>query len=156
MSTAYVALGANLPFQGKPPLVTLERALTALAAAGLSAHARSSVWRSPAWPPSDQPDYYNAVVAVDTGGYSPQALYRVLRDIEHSFGRERREPLAARTLDLDIVAIDAMAGDFGGIILPHPRMQERGFVLAPLAEADPSWRHPGLGVTAAAMWAAEL
>jgi 2-amino-4-hydroxy-6-hydroxymethyldihydropteridine diphosphokinase len=149
MSTAYIALGANLPFEGKPPQATLARALDAMSAAGFPAHARSGLWRSPAWPPSDQPDYYNAVAAIYTGGLSPQALYEVLHRIEEHFGRERRKRWAARTLDLDLLAIDALNGDFGGIELPHPRMHERAFVLAPLAEIAPDWRHPGLGVTTA-------
>jgi 2-amino-4-hydroxy-6-hydroxymethyldihydropteridine diphosphokinase len=154
MTTAYTALGANLPFEGKPPQDTLARALTALSAAGFPAYARSSVWRSPAWPPSDQPDYYNAVAAIPTGGLSPQALYEVLRRIEEHFGRDRRERWAARTLDLDLLGIDALNGEFDGIVLPHPRMHERAFVLAPLAEIAPDWRHPGRGVTAAELLAA--
>jgi 2-amino-4-hydroxy-6-hydroxymethyldihydropteridine diphosphokinase len=151
MSTAYVALGANLPFAGASPPETLSRALSALAMIGLKPHARSSLWRSPAWPPSDQPDFYNAVVALDSGGRSPQALFQILLEIEKRFGRERGQRWAARTLDLDIVAIDEMAGDFGAITLPHPRLQERAFVLAPFAEVAPTWRHPQTQQTAAVM-----
>ena len=148
MSTAFIALGANLPFDGFAPQQTLARAANALTAARLAPILQSSVWRSPAWPPSDQPDYYNAVAAVDATDHSPQALYAVLRSIEQRFGRERRERWAARTLDLDIVAIDGRLGEFDGIILPHPRMLERAFVLAPFAEIAPGWEHPLLGRTA--------
>jgi 2-amino-4-hydroxy-6-hydroxymethyldihydropteridine diphosphokinase len=154
MSTAYIALGANLPFEGRSPQQTLARAVTALSDAGLAPHALSGVWRSPAWPPSDQPDYYNAVVAVHTRGHSPQSLYRQLVTIEQQFGRERRERWAARTLDLDIVAIDDLTGVFEGIELPHPRMHERAFVLAPLAEIAPNWRDPRLDQSAAQLSAA--
>ncbi|MFT3726877.1 MAG: 2-amino-4-hydroxy-6-hydroxymethyldihydropteridine diphosphokinase [Terricaulis sp.] len=154
MSTAYVALGANLPFEALPPQDTLRCAVIALAGVGFEPLAASSLWRSPAWPPSDQPDYNNAVVAVEAGDHPPQALYEVLRKIETRFGRERRELYAARTLDLDIVALDGVCGVFGGIILPHPRMAERAFVLAPLAEIAPSWWHPALGQTAADLLAA--
>jgi len=148
MSTAYIALGANLPFEGHPAQQTLARAVTALSEAGFTPHTMSGVWRSPAWPPSDQPDYYNAVVAVDTRGHSPQSLYRALVTIEQQFGRERRERWAARTLDLDIIAVDDLAGVVEGIELPHPRMQDRAFVLAPLAEIAPNWRHPRLNQSA--------
>jgi 2-amino-4-hydroxy-6-hydroxymethyldihydropteridine diphosphokinase len=145
MSTAYIALGANLPFEGRSPQETLARALTALTAAGLPPCKTSSLWRSPAWPPSAQADYYNAVVALDMRGHSPQALYALLRAVEAGFGRERRERWAARTLDLDIVAVEGLYGRFDGIELPHPRMHERAFVLAPLGEIAPDWRHPVLG-----------
>jgi 2-amino-4-hydroxy-6-hydroxymethyldihydropteridine diphosphokinase len=145
MSTAYIALGANLPFESRPPQATLARALAALAAADLTPAKTSSLWRSPAWPPSAQADYYNAVAALDTRGHSPQALYQLLVAVETAFGRERRQLWAARTLDLDIVAVEGLCGRFDGIELPHPRMHERAFVLAPLAEIAPHWRHPVLG-----------
>jgi 2-amino-4-hydroxy-6-hydroxymethyldihydropteridine diphosphokinase len=129
----------------------LAQALAALQGAGLAPLVVSSIWQTTAWPPSDQPDYYNAVVAVDAGGVSPQALYQTLRAIELSFGRERRERWAARTLDLDIIAMEGLEGQYGDMTLPHPRMHDRAFVLAPLAEVAPDWRHPILGLTAAEM-----
>jgi 2-amino-4-hydroxy-6-hydroxymethyldihydropteridine diphosphokinase len=148
---AYVALGSNMPFEAVPTPRVLARAVSAIEAAGFKPLALSGVWESAAWPPSNQPDYYNAVVAVDPAGLSPQALYAALRDIELSFGRERREPNAARTLDLDIVAMDGRAGTFGAITLPHPRMHQRAFVLAPLDEVAPDWRHPETGLSPSEM-----
>ncbi len=147
---AYIALGSNLPFEGIESPLLLARAVAALKEAGLGVQARSSIWRTAAWPPeSGQPDYYNAVVAVDAGDLSPQALYEMLRGVEARFGRERRERWAARTLDLDIIAMGGLSGTFGGVTLPHPRLHERAFVLAPLAEIAPEWRHPDLGKSAA-------
>jgi len=144
---AFIALGANLPFDGIPAPRVLARAVTAIENAGLRVTALSGIWQTAAWPPSDQPDYYNAVVAIDPSGLSPQALYEKLRTIESEFGRERRERWAARTLDLDIVAMEGRAGTFGAITLPHPSMHKRAFVLAPLDEVAPEWRHPESGLS---------
>lgn len=145
----FVALGANMPFDGVAGPQLLARAVGAMQAAGLSLRALSGVWETEAWPQgSGQPDYYNAVAELDGAGLEPQPLYAVLSQIERSFGRERREKWAPRTLDLDIVSMDGFVGEFGGITLPHPRMHERAFVLAPLAEIAPDWRHPELGQAA--------
>jgi 2-amino-4-hydroxy-6-hydroxymethyldihydropteridine diphosphokinase len=144
---AFVALGSNLPFEGAPPAMVLQHALAAMRDANLIVTAASGIWETQAWPPSDQPDYYNAVVALNPAGLSPQSLYEQLSVIEARFGRERRDKNAARTLDLDLIAMDGLVGTFGEITLPHPRMHERAFVLAPLAEVAPDWRHPGLGET---------
>jgi 2-amino-4-hydroxy-6-hydroxymethyldihydropteridine diphosphokinase len=151
-ASAFIALGTNVPFGGLAGGALLARAAEAMREAGLVLRARSSVWRTPAWPAgSEQPDYRNAVVAIDAAGHTPQSLYAVLRDVEARFGRERRTRWAARTLDLDIIAMEGVAGEFEGIEIPHPRMQERGFVLAPLAEIAPAWRHPTSGATVAEM-----
>jgi 2-amino-4-hydroxy-6-hydroxymethyldihydropteridine diphosphokinase len=152
-ATAYIALGSNLPFDGMDSPELLAHAVSALQAAGLQVQACSGIWRTAAWPPSDQPDFYNAVVAVDAGALSPQALYDILREIEARYGRERREKWEARTLDLDIVAMDGFVGTFGDIELPHPRLDKRDFVLAPMAEAAPDWRHPILNSSASLLLA---
>jgi len=152
--SAFIALGSNLPFDGAPPPRLLARAVTAMQNADLSLHALSGIWETAAWPPSDQPDYYNAIVELDLADLSPQPLYAKLSAIEMRFGRERRQKWAPRTLDLDIIAIGEMSGGFGGITLPHPHMHERAFVLAPLVEIAPTWRHPVLGQTALDLLAA--
>lgn len=144
-----------MPFEGVAGAQLLARAVAVMQAEGLVVRALSGVWQTEAWPQgSGQPDYFNAVVELDGAGLEPQSLYAVLAEIERSFGRERREKWAPRTLDLDIIAMDGFAGAFGGIILPHPRMYERAFVLAPLAEIAPDWRHPDGGQTATELLAA--
>jgi len=140
--TTFVALGSNMPFEGAAPRAVLALAVCALNAAGLRVRALSGIWETAAWPSGDQPDYYNAVVELDRAGLEPQPLYEELAGIERGFGRDRREKWASRTLDLDIVAMDGFVGLFGDVELPHPRLQERAFVLAPLAEIAPEWRHP--------------
>jgi 2-amino-4-hydroxy-6-hydroxymethyldihydropteridine diphosphokinase len=146
---AFVALGANMPFDGVAGPALLARAVAAMQAAGLSLRALSGVWETEAWPQgSGQPDYYNAVAELDVGASTPQQLYEVLSQIERRFGRERRERWAPRTLDLDIIAMDGFVGTFGEVIVPHPRMRERAFVLAPLAEIAAGWRDPQSGLTA--------
>jgi 2-amino-4-hydroxy-6-hydroxymethyldihydropteridine diphosphokinase len=151
----FVALGANMPFDGVSGAQLLSRAVIAMEAAGLRIRARSGVWQTEAWPQgSGQADYYNAVVELDGAGLTPPSLYAQLVEIERSFGRERHEKWAPRTLDLDIVAMDGFVGAYDGITLPHPRMQERAFVLAPLAEIAPEWTHPDLGASATQLLAA--
>jgi 2-amino-4-hydroxy-6-hydroxymethyldihydropteridine diphosphokinase len=152
-ASAFVAMGTNLPFEGVSGPALLARAVAALGSAGLAPRALSGVWETAAWPSSDQPDYYNAAVELDPRGLSPQPLYEILRSVEASFGRNRREQWAPRTLDLDLIAVGALAGRYGGVVLPHPRMHERAFVLAPLAEIAPHWRHPELGRTTQELFA---
>ena len=93
-----------------------------------------------------QPRYLNAVLAVATA-LSPEQLLARCQAVEREFGRERRERWGARTLDIDILACGDRVSDAPGLILPHPRLHLRSFVLLPLLEVAPEWRHPRLGKT---------
>lgn len=138
----FVALGANLPSRFGAPHETLAAARAEMARRGLDIVRQSSTWLTAPVPVSDQPWYHNEVVAVETG-LSPFRLLETLQDIENTFGRERSLRNAPRILDLDLVAYDDVILDRPELIIPHPRMHERAFVLLPLQEIAPDdWRHP--------------
>jgi 2-amino-4-hydroxy-6-hydroxymethyldihydropteridine diphosphokinase len=128
----------------------LEAALDELARAGLRLRARSRWWRSAAWPDPSQGEYRNGVALVDADR-PPEALLDLLLEVEARFGRRRGALNAARTLDLDLIAHGRSVMDGPRLVLPHPRAHDRRFVMGPLAEIAPGWRHPVLGETAAAL-----
>ncbi|MBV9539405.1 MAG: 2-amino-4-hydroxy-6-hydroxymethyldihydropteridine diphosphokinase [Acidisphaera sp.] len=146
----FVAIGANLPDgRGRPPAVTCREAGTALAALpGLRLHAISPWYVTAPVPPGPQPDYLNGVAAL-VGTIDPGDLLRRLLAIEARAGRVRNGPNGPRVLDLDIIAMDGTVRQSPDPVLPHPRMHERAFVLRPLCDLAPGWRHPLLGRTAA-------
>ena len=130
--TAYVALGANLGEARR----TVEQAMDALDRLPQSrVTARSSLYRS-APVEAAGPDFINAVVALDTG-LAPLALLAELQAIEARAGRARPYRNAPRTLDLDLLSHGEQAVDTPTLVLPHPRMRQRAFVLVPLAEIAP-------------------
>ncbi len=140
-----VAIGANLPGpHGETPLQTCEAAVRAIGdLTGLHLDGVSGWYRTDPVPPSGQPPYVNGVVRLE-GEVDPAWLLARLQAIEAGSGRVRGEVNAARTLDLDIVAIDGVVRDSPDPVLPHPRMHQRGFVLLPLADVAPDWTHPRL------------
>ena len=147
-----VALGANLPSQAGPPRVTMLSALDALTASGIRIAALSPFYASEAWPDPGDPAFVNAVALVETE-LSPIELMTRLHEVETSFGRKRSKKNAPRPLDLDLIDYDGRI-DAGPPVLPHPRMQDRAFVLAPLADVAPDWRHPVSGKTVGQLLAA--
>ncbi len=147
----FVALGANLPSADYgSPRATLEAALTLLAREDLSILQRSSWWQSGPQPASDQPDFINGVIEVETA-LQPAELLAMLHRIESACGRVRQQRWEARVLDLDLIDYrgERRTGEGGKPVLPHPRLSERLFVLLPLQEIVPFWRHPvsGAGLT---------
>jgi len=138
--TAWVALGANLG----DPHGAMRRALEELRALG-EVVARSSLYRTaPVGGPPGQPDYLNAVVALRTG-LSTRALLQALLAIEERLGRVRAERWGPRVIDLDLLSHGDANLDDPVATVPHPRLHHRAFVLVPLREADPAWRHPVTG-----------
>ena len=148
-----VALGGNMAGDFGTSEALLEAALTGLAEAGLPILLRSSWWRSAAWPDPNAQEYRNGVVLVEAQ-LSPQDLIQTLFMIEARFGRARGARNASRTLDLDLIAYGRLVSDDPALTLPHPRAHERLFVMGPLAEITPRWRHPVLGRTAEQLAAA--
>jgi len=143
-----VGIGSNLaaPRFGSPQK-TASAALAQLPAVGAAVAGCSRWYLSQPVPPSDQPWFVNAVAVVETR-LGPAALLAALLALEDRFGRRRSVPNAARTLDLDLLDYDGRRFATKRLLLPHPRLHERRFVLAPLAEIAPGWRHPILAITA--------
>ena len=149
-----VAIGANLPGpNGETPRQTCEWAVERLSALpGLTVSAVSDWYETAPDPPSGQPNYVNGA-ALLAGQADPEALLTALHAIEAEAGRVRSVRNAARPLDLDLIAVDGLVRD-DAPILPHPRAHLRAFVLMPLRDVAPSWRHPATGLTADGMLAA--
>lgn len=145
----FVALGANLPSSRfGAPRATLTAAIEMLVSRNVRVVRQSAWYESAPIPPSDQPWFVNAVIAIETL-HAPTVLLRTLHDIEAALGRVRSsEANAPRAADLDLL-------DYNGEItageawpcLPHPRLAARAFVVQPLAEIAPEWRHPETGET---------
>lgn len=159
-----VALGGNLPSSRGTPADTLQAAVEAFAAEPVTITAVSRFYATPCFPAGTGPDYVNAALSLHSD-LPPDAVLTLLHRIEASFGRERHARWAGRTLDLDLLA----AGDLvrpdpatqdawralpadqqarqapDRLILPHPRLQDRAFVLVPLADVAPDWVHPLTG-----------
>ena len=147
----YVGIGANLHHADYgSPQNTCGAALYSLNEESIHISACSRWYESAPQPPSDQPWFVNGVAAVATE-QTPEALLALCLHIEHDFGRERRQRNAARTLDLDLLAWDDRVLEMEGLAIPHPRLLARAFVLLPLAEIAPDWRHPALGLPVSEM-----
>jgi 2-amino-4-hydroxy-6-hydroxymethyldihydropteridine diphosphokinase len=140
-----IAIGANLPApQGASPLESCSAAVQALKAIpGLNFIAASPWYRTAAIPRSTQPDFCNGVVRLE-GEIGPAELLTALHAIEDDLGRTRSVPNAARVIDLDIIDLNGTIRAIPPVILPHPRAHLRAFVLRPILDVAPGWRHPTL------------
>ncbi len=159
-------MGSNISTGKSSPLTVAHSAVEKLSDYGFVPSLVSRCYRSPAWPPNSGPDYVNAALRLPAKG-DPRAFLEVLHAVEREFGRVRSGRWGPRTLDLDLLAWgDRVLPDprvqerWRGLpperqreeapdelILPHPRMQDRAFVLVPLVEVAPDWVHPLLRVS---------
>jgi 2-amino-4-hydroxy-6-hydroxymethyldihydropteridine diphosphokinase len=143
---AYVGIGSNLD----DPLSQVEAAIGALGRIpGTRLVARSSAWRNPPLGPASQPDFVNAVAGLLTG-LEPRRLLDELLEIERRQGRDRSDAVrwGPRRIDLDLLLHGGTVLDTPDLVLPHPGMASRNFVLFPLLEIAPGLRVPGLGPVA--------
>jgi 2-amino-4-hydroxy-6-hydroxymethyldihydropteridine diphosphokinase len=158
-----IALGSNLTGNFGPPQYALVKAVNELEVSGITILSVSKIYITQAHTYLRQPNFYNAIVAVATA-LPAGALLQVLKGIEARAGRRKQNnenrPFfnwRPRPLDLDIVSYKGTVRNWKGnrpkkgmrVILPHPRMHERAFVLRPLADVAPFWHHPVSGLTPA-------
>jgi 2-amino-4-hydroxy-6-hydroxymethyldihydropteridine diphosphokinase len=161
-----VALGSNQSSVAGGPGATVTRAMQMIENKGLKIQATSRLYSNPAFPAGSGTDYTNAVVVFESSLPCANIL-QILHEIEASLGRERSVRWGARTVDLDLLAVgDTVHPDVATqnhwrtlsleeqmrqtpeqLILPHPRLQDRAFVLVPMAEVTPDWLHPILKKT---------
>ena len=172
---ALLALGANLPFDGMKPEDTLKSAVKAFPSVKLALPRLSRLFLTPCFPVGAGPDYVNATALLEVeDGLSATELMARLHQLESLFGRKRETRWGMRTLDIDLLALDdrvipdiethsywrsldpelQLHAAPDQLILPHPRLQDRAFVLLPLADVAPDWVHPILQQTVAQMLSA--
>ncbi len=167
-----VALGANLPSKVGLPSTALKFALANIRLEIGRVMSVSRFFKTPCFPRGLGPDYVNAVASFTFGG-KPNDLLQILHQIEAKFGRKRKNRWGGRVLDLDLLAFgNQISPTFdeylkwqnmpkpeqikkvpSKLILPHPRIQDRGFVLKPLMDIAQDWRHPVCGLTVSQMYA---
>jgi len=158
-----VGLGANCPGPWGSPADTIARALAEIARAGVSVEAVSAYYETAAVGRAGQPPYVNAAARLETH-MSPEALLRLLKRIERAAGRRGGSPWGPRTFDIDILDYKGLVKHWRKgrprftrpgpkpLVLPHPWIEKRPFVLRPLLDIAPDWRHPVLKTTARALW----
>lgn len=166
LSLALIAFGSNENSIFGDPRETVQKAMKFVADMSVKHHYSSDLYRNPAFPKGAGPDFFNAAMVINTN-LSPDELLVELHEIESEAHRVRDKRWGQRTLDLDLIAVDALvlpdvltysywrdlaladqqAQAPDRLVLPHPRMQDRSFVLVPLCDVAPNWVHPVFGKT---------
>ena len=134
--TVYLALGSNLGDRR----ANLKEAIAALPPQ-MEVNAKSSVYETPPWGYEDQPKFLNQVIKAKTY-LDPEPLLKHLKRLEVALGRKESFPNGPRLIDMDILFYDDLILNTSSLVIPHPRLHERGFVLLPLMELSPDLVHP--------------
>jgi 2-amino-4-hydroxy-6-hydroxymethyldihydropteridine diphosphokinase len=168
-TSVLIAMGGNLPFCDDGPQKVIADAMVALQGVGLPVLAQSRLFGTPCFPVGAGPDYVNGAAILDGGEWAADEILAKLHEVEAMFGRARQKRWGGRTLDLDLLAVgDSILPDEtvfcqwfnlpadqqslcapDRLILPHPRMHQRAFVLVPLMDVAPDWVHPVIGKSVA-------
>ena len=173
VTEGHIALGGNESGPLGSPSDAQDKAVEMLGANGVRIVARSRFYQTPAFPAGSGPDYVNSAASFQTE-LTPDALIAAIHRVEADLGRVRQGRWGSRSIDIDLLSADAHVRPSAEVwrhwhdlpldrqrveapddlILPHPRLHERAFVLVPLAEIAPTWRHPVLGLAVSEMLAA--
>lgn len=145
----FLGLGSNL----NDPQRQLSLALEMMPRYGMEIIKASATYETVPWGVTGQPNFFNLVVQIATG-HGPHALMERCLILEQKQGRMRRERWGPRVLDIDILAVGALVMQQNDLVIPHPRLHERAFVLRPWADLAPGFRVPGLSGTVAELWEA--
>ena len=166
-----IALGSNMSLGKAQPKEIIRNAITELIKFDMNLISLSRLYETPAFPEGSGPNFINSAVKVEAI-YSPQEILQKLHEIEQKFNRQRAFRWSARTLDLDLLAFkgsvfpsrkifkhwfelpisEQMKKIPHELVLPHPRMQDRAFVLSPLLDIEPKWTHPVLKKTVSQLY----
>ena len=166
-----IALGSNISLGKALPLEIIERAIVELVKSDINLMSLSRFYETPAYPEGSGPNFINSVVKAEAN-YSSQEMLKKLNQIEEKFERQRVARWGVRTLDLDLLALKEQVLPSRKIfqqwfdlplteqkkkipselVLPHPRIQDRAFVLSPLLDIEPNWKHPILNKTVAQLY----
>ncbi len=136
-----IALGSNIPFLDMSPIKIIEASYETLEKYSIQILKKSYIYQSEAFPNKSDPLFYNAALSVETNLH-PNELLEIILKIEKIFGRERNERNSPRTLDIDIICFDNLVLNKKNLIIPHPALHLRPFVILPIRDLDTNWKHP--------------
>ena len=132
----YIGIGSNLGYKKR----NIEKAKFMISQKGIKILASSSYYESPSWPNKNYPKFLNIVLKIRTG-HDPMTLLQIFKDLERNFGKRKAARNAPRICDIDIIDYKNQIM-INQVVLPHPRMHIRNFVLFPLFELNKDWKHP--------------